>query len=478
MELRWVPFLNMALVPHIFCGIIILIHLAGAAMAIHALGQKHSPQGTIAWILILLLLPWVGVPLYLLLGAARIRRHTSTRKNRELIEAFLKMNGAWQNASSLLGRTLTHSTGYAPCSGNHARLLRDGNDTYRDLLQAIRQARESILLEFFIIRNDPVGIYLRQTLEERARAGVRVYVIYDEVGCHKLPAGYLRSLRKAGVMVASFNGKRFWLSSILRINYRNHRKLVVIDGELAYLGSLNIGLEYTRSPRRTYWRDTFVSLRGPVVTQCILSFMDDWLRATGDILQGLTRRKEYAGNTQCQLIPSGPDDSPMNTWQLILLELAAAARERLWLASPYFVPTEAVKAALCAAAMRGVDVRIIIPRRGDHLAAQFAMFTYLQHMQDSGVQMYAYEPGVLHEKVCVADSHTCSIGTANLDERSLRLNFELTLLMEDAKITAEVASMLEEDMADSRPVSHDVWLKVSPATRLIANFCRLLSPAL
>lgn len=464
--------------PHILAGCFILIHLAGAGMAIHALSQKHSPQGTIAWILALLLLPWVGVPLYLLLGATRIRRHTSTRKSRELIEYFLKINGAWQEAASRLSRLITRSTGYAPCSGNRARLLRDGNDTYRDLLQAIRQARESILLEFFIIRNDPVGIYLRQALEERARAGVRVYVIYDEVGCHKLPAGYLRSLRKSGVKVASFNGKRFWLSSILRINYRNHRKLVVIDGELACLGSLNIGLEYTRSPRRTYWRDTFVSLRGPVVAQCILSFTDDWLRATGDILQGLAHRQEAAGNTCCQLIPSGPDDSPMNTWQLTLLELAATARERLWLASPYFVPTEAVKAALCAAAMRGVDVRIIIPRRGDHLAAQLAMFTYLPHMQDSGVQMYAYEPGVLHEKVCVADSHTCSIGTANLDERSLRLNFELTLLMEDAEITAEVVSMLEDDMADSCPVSHDVWLKVSPATRLIANFCRLLSPAL
>lgn len=454
------------------------LHLAGIALGIHALSRRHSPQGTIAWMLGLFLLPAVVVPLYLLLGVARIRRHTSARKTRRNIEQYLKQHNAWNAPASKLSRTLTRSTGYAPCSGNAVRILRDGNDTYRDMLQAIQQAKDFILLEFFIIRNDRVGTILRQSLEERAKAGVRVYVIYDEVGSHKLPAGYLRSLKRAGVRISSFNGRRFWLSSMLRINYRNHRKLVVIDGEYAYLGSLNIGLEYTQTAQRPYWRDTFVNLQGPIVSQCMLSFLDDWQRATGEALSLKQPQSSSPGTTHCQLIPSGPDDAPVNPWQLFLLESAAQAQERIWLASPYFVPSEAVKEALCAAAMRGIDVRILIPRRGDNKAAQLALFTYVPDMLACGVRLLAYEPGFLHEKVCVVDSSHCSIGTANLDERSLRLNFELTLLMEDPAATARVATMLEEDMAQAGSITPAAWYKAPIPLRLLANCCRLLSPAL
>ncbi len=454
------------------------LHLAGIALGIHALSRRHSPQGTIAWMLGLFLLPAVVVPLYLLLGVARIRRHTSARKTRRNIEQYLKQHNAWNAPASKLSRTLTRSTGYAPCSGNAVCILRDGNDTYHDMLQAIQQAKDFILLEFFIIRNDRVGTILRQSLEERAKAGVRVYVIYDEVGSHKLPAGYLRSLKRAGVRVSSFNGRRFWLSSMLRINYRNHRKLVVIDGEYAYLGSLNIGLEYTQTAQRPYWRDTFVNLQGPIVAQCMLSFLDDWQRATGEALSLKQPQSSSPGTTHCQLIPSGPDDAPVNPWQLFLLESAAQAQERIWLASPYFVPSEAVKEALCAAAMRGIDVRILIPRRGDNKAAQLALFTYVPDMLACGVRLLAYEPGFLHEKVCVVDSSHCSIGTANLDERSLRLNFELTLLMEDPAATAGVATMLEEDMAQAGSITPAAWYKAPIPLRLLANCCRLLSPAL
>lgn len=464
---------------YLLAGFAFALHTIGIVLAIHALFRRHSPQGTIAWMLGLCLMPGLVVPLYLVLGAARIHRHTKGRKGRENIQKLLRQHQAWQTPTDQLAKTLTNCTGYAPCSGNRVTLLKDGNTTYHNLLQAIRSAQHSILLEFFIIRNDRVGKILRDALVERARAGVQVYVIYDEVGSHKLPAGYLRSLRKAGVQVASFNGRRFWLSSILRLNYRNHRKLVIIDNILAYLGSLNIGLEYTQSTQRPYWRDTFVSLRGPIVTQCRLSFLDDWQRATG-ITPSL--QKEAPGNQpenqQCQLIPSGPDDAPMNTWKLTVLQLASLAKQRLWLASPYLVPTEAVRDALCAAALRGVDVRILIPLRGDSRAAELAMLTFLPSMLSCGIHILAYIPGFLHEKVCVMDNETCCIGTANLDERSLRLNFELTLLMEDAVATAEVAAMLEQDMGEARPLTPAHWYKAPWVIRLLSNFCRLLSPAL
>ena len=463
---------------HLLAILAFLLHIAGIALGIHALSRRHSPQGTMAWMLGLFLLPGVVVPLYLLLGAARIRRHTSARRGRGYIQKFLRQHQAWEPPTSKLSRTLTRCTGYAPCSGNSVRILQDGNTTYRELLNAIGCARSFILLEFFIIRNDRVGTILREALEKKAHTGVRVYVIYDEVGSHKLPAGYLRSLKQAGVHVTSFNGRRFWLSSILRINYRNHRKLVVIDGSLAYLGSLNIGLEYTHSAQRPYWRDTFVSLQGPVVSQCLLSFLDDWHRATGGHIEIDSTPRNPGGSSTCQLVPSGPDYAPVNPWQLLLLESAAQAQERLWLASPYFVPTEAVKEALCAAALRGVDVRLLIPRRGDNKAAQLAMLTFVPDMLACGVVILAYEPGFLHEKVCVIDSCSSSIGTANLDERSLRLNFELTLLMEDTAATAVIASMLEQDMARASGITPAVWYKAPRILRLLANCCRLLSPAL
>lgn len=459
-------------------ALLFLLHATGAGLALHALCRPHSPQGTIAWMLALLLLPSASIPLYLVLGAARIRRHTTSRHSRGILQRALRDSGAWQPPSTLLSSTIAHCTGYAPCSGNSVKLLQDGNDTYRNLLQAIRRAQRSILIEFFIIRNDIVGNTLRKALEEQARAGVQVYIIYDEIGSHKLPAGYLRALKKAGARIASFNGRRFWLSSILRINYRNHRKLVVIDSELAYLGSLNIGLEYTQAPGRLYWRDTFVSLRGPVVNQCLLSFHDDWHRATGSSLLHLLQPQKQSGQNCCQLIPSGPDDGPMNTWQLTIMELAGSARHRLWLASPYFVPNAAVFHALQAAALRGVDVRVLIPRKGDNRAAQLAMLTFLPGMLAAGVRMLAYEKGFLHEKICVADSATSCLGTANLDERSLGLNYELTLLMEDEQTTAEVAHMLSLDMEQATPFTHADWYKVSVLTRLLANCCRLLSPAL
>ena len=455
-----------------------LLHLAGIGLALHALSKPHSPQGTIAWILGLVLIPGLTIPLYMVLGATRIRKHTTSRHSRDTIQRFLKNNSAWQQPESTLSRMLTEATGFPPCSGNSVRLLQDGNDTYRELLQSIHQARQFILLEFFIIRNDRVGISLREALEERARAGVKVYVIYDEIGSLKLPAGYLRKLRSAGVKVSSANGKRFWLSSMLRINYRNHRKLVVIDSRCAYLGSLNVGLEYTRASNRPYWRDTFIHLQGPVVSQCLLSFADDWKRAAGENITHLVTRQKETGTHTCQLIPSGPEDGPLNPWQLTLLEMAAAARERLWLASPYFVPTEAVCEALRAAALRGVDVRLLIPRRGDNLAAQLASLTFIPPMLAAGVRMLAYEPGFLHEKVCVADTGTCSIGTANLDERSLRLNFELTLLMEDAGATEAVAAMLQKDMVSATPLTPAHWYKAPYLVRLLANCCRLVSPAL
>lgn len=454
--------------------------VSGLVFSLHALMRRHSPQGTIAWILALNLLPVVSIPLYLALGAERIRRHTEESLPVNTVAALLKgIRGQMIFApQGSLGRTLTRHSGIPPCSGNSVTLLQDGHDTYKALANAIQCAQHSVLIEFFIIRNDLVGNNLRSLLEEKARAGIDVYVIYDEIGSRKLPHGYLNALRKAGVKIASFNGRRFWWSSFLRINYRNHRKLVIIDSNSAYLGSLNIGLEYVRTPGKTYWRDTFVHLRGPIVAQCLLSFAEDWQRATGENICHLAHPQQDEGDSQCQLIPSGPDDTPQNAWQLLLLEMAARARKRLWLATPYFVPDAAVYAALLAAAQRGVNVQILVPRKGDSLMANMALLTYLPELAHTGIRILAFTPGFLHEKIALVDDDVCCIGTANLDERSLRLNFELTLLMEDTGMAEKVRKLLLRDMKQAEELTMVHWHSASFPVRLTAHLFRLLSPIL
>ncbi len=459
---------------------LLLPHLIGAAFSLHALERRHSAQGTIAWMLGLNLLPYLTIPLYLALGAERIRRHTGERLPEKSVTTILQGFQKHGTAPPLgtIGYTLLQASGIPPCTGNEVHILRDGLDTYSALRASLRKAKNSILIEFFIIRNDVVGERLRSILEEKARSGVQVHVIYDEIGSHKLPAGFLHSLKSAGVKIASFNGKRFLWSSFLRINYRNHRKLVIIDSKIAYLGSLNVGLEYIRRPGRLYWRDTFVRLSGPIVGQCLLSFAEDWQRAAQEDISHLVQLQEKCGQTTCQLIPSGPDDAGLSNWQLLLLEMASKAGKRLWLASPYFVPDAALYAALLAAARRGTDVRILVPMKGDNAAANLALLTYLPELEESGVQLLAYTPGFLHEKMVLADDSICSIGTANLDERSARLNFELTLLMEDRDMCRRVEKILKEDMEQSTPIGFRQWYHTPLYTRIAAGFCRLLSPIL
>ena len=452
------------------------LHVAGILLALHSLLRTRSPQGTMAWILGLVTFPYIAIPLYLALGVARIRRHTEQEMADCGAERLQPMLAPHRVEGGIISRMLERCCGYPLCGGNSIRLLRDGEDTYPVLEQAVREARSFIMVEFFIIRDDRVGSALRELLEARARDGLAVYVIYDELGSHKLPNGYLRRLRRAGVKVASFNGRRFWWSSFLRINYRNHRKLVVIDGELAYLGSLNVGQEYSR---RNSWRDTFLSLRGPAVGETMQSFLHDWYRATGEnINAGLPVHAEPAGTECCQLIPSGPDDGSTSYWHLAVQELAAHARKRLWLATPYFTPTEAVYSALQGAALRGVDVRILVPQKSDNRMANLALLTYQRGLISRGVKMLGYTPGVLHEKVAVMDDMTSTVGSANLDERSLRLNFELTLFMEGREMNERVAAMLEEDMRHSTPLAADAWERAGWPVRLGARICRLLSPVL
>ena len=325
-----------------------------------------------------------------------------------------------------------------------------------------------------------MGQNLKDLLIERARAGIRIYMLYDEIGSHKLPPGYISALRKEGVNIEPFNGKRHFLSNILRLNFRNHRKLVVVDGATAFIGGMNIGREYLGKGALGYWRDTFVQLEGPSVQQTQISFLEDWnwamLKSGPSSLPCLcweiTPQRE---DETVLMLPSGPADV-IPAWKTAIIALANRARERLWIATPYFVPDEGVMAALQAAALRNVDVRILRPERADHILVKLSSFTFLRDLDTYGIQVWAYQKGFLHQKVILMDDDIATVGTANLDNRSLALNFEITAVIHSPAVCAEVKAMLEKDFASSKKESLEDYNNKSLGFKMLCNLARLMAP--
>ncbi len=456
----------------------ILIYLIGIVLALHAIYHARSPEGAIAWVLALIFLPFISIFFYLGLGTGRLKRRIKQMLPESSVTALSQRWITHPAHGGIVENSLAKLTRIQPCTGNKLQLLRNGEETYKSLLDAIANATQSVELEFFIIKNDLVGRILSELLIKKSRAGVRVKVLYDEIGSHKLPLGFIRKLKKAGVEIHPFFGKRFWLSSFLRINYRNHRKLVIVDHTQAWLGGLNIGSEYLSRMTDLNWRDTFMKLQGPAVAQAYLCFAQDWYRATHtDISDDLPTYIEAVGNQQAMCIPSGPE-SYVNAWQSTLLMLASTAQNRLWIATPYLVPSSAVVQALHVAALRGVDVRLIIPQKDNNLLSGLAMLNYIPEFLRYGVKLWGYKAGFMHQKVLLCDDDISCIGSANLDNRSLNLNYELNCLMRDSSMNRAVSDMLLHDMESSIALDESLWRESSVFTKLAARCCRLMAPVL
>ncbi len=457
---------------------IFFVYALGIILALHAIYHARSAQGALAWVLALIFLPFISIFFYLGLGTKKLERLILQTLPESSVSRLTSVWSAFPAKAGQEERSLAKLTGIQLCSGNNLQLLRNGEETYGSLLEAIEDAKVSIDLEFFIIKNDLVGNFLAELLIGKAAHGVRVRVLYDEIGSHKLPLGFIRRLRKAGIDIHPFFGKRFWLSSFLRINYRNHRKLVVVDHKQAWLGGLNIGEEYMERMTTLNWRDTFMKLEGPAVAQAFLCFAQDWYRATGaDICGDFPRSLAPAGEQQAMCIPSGPENY-VNAWQTTLLILAASAQKRLWIATPYLVPSAAVVQALHIAALRGVDVRLIIPQKDNNIISGLAMLNFIPEFLRYGVKIWGYKTGFMHQKVLLCDDDISCIGSANLDNRSLSLNYELNCLMRDPAMNEAVSDMLDADMDESEILTEAIWTKASVMKKLGARACRLLAPVL
>jgi cardiolipin synthase len=348
--------------------------------------------------------------------------------------------------SAFLAERLAH---LPVTSGNLAKLLVDGAETFDAIGAAIDAAEKYLIVQFFFVRDDELGRDILRRLLAARKRGVAVWMLIDQVGSRKLSAAYRRELRDAGVKLETFvtnreRGKRF------RLNFRNHRKLVVADGKKAFLGGQNIGDEYMgRSKRFGPWRDTFVELEGPIVIALQLPFVEDWYFTTREIPDLDWEAHLSEGHMAASIVPG----TPVKRWNAVpaaYFEVIRSARKRLWIASPYFVPDPALRAAIAHASLRGVDVRILLPQNPDHILPWLSSFTFYPWMRDAGVRIFRYQPGFMHQKVLLADDDLSIIGSINLDYRSFILNFELSVAVASRAFAHRVEEMLKADFARAK----------------------------
>ena len=468
-------------------GLIALgFHLAGLGLSVHAVMGTRTAQGAIAWAVSLVSFPYIAVPAYLVLGRSKFNGYV-TERQQDLVEtqdeAFRQKQRAVMPFTGTLaeeypGVRAGEKLAEIPVlSGNEAELLIDGPATFASIFEGIARAEKYVLVQFFIVKDDDLGRALKESMLAAASRGVRVLFLYDEVGSNKLPRSYKDELRAAGVQVYNFHTRQ-GPSNRFQINFRNHRKIVVVDGHEGWVGGHNVGDEYMGlSPKFGRWRDTHVRIEGPAVLALQLSFVEDWHWATGvtpDVTW--TPRAAPDADIPVLIVPSGPAD-PRETATLMFTHVINSARERVWIASPYFVPDQGTMNALRLAALRGVEVRILIPDEPDHLLVYLAAFHFYEEMKDSGIDIYRYTDGFMHGKSILVDD-VSAVGTANFDNRSFRLNFEITAFFLDPDFTREVEAMFEEDFRNSRlmtPADIDdrpFWFR--PAVRA----ARLTAPVL
>ncbi|MEP4078559.1 cardiolipin synthase [Haloferula sp.] len=471
----WLPFLA--------AGGFVLLHIVGFLHVLHALMHVRTSQGAVAWIVSLIAVPSIAIPVYWIAGRKRFSGYVHSRREQDsdLRRASEDMHKRLRHyelkSEGLFGRAAKHLINLPFTRGNELELLIDGQKTFDSIFESIASAENYILINFFIVKSDKVGNRFKDALIARAKSGVRVYFLFDEVGSHKLPRRYLTDMEDAGILCHAFGSNRFWWSRF-QVNFRNHRKIVVVDGREAFIGGLNVGDEYLgRNPKFGAWRDTHLRLRGPAVQAIQLAYLEDWNWAADGFLDLHWDGHAETADQAVAILPTGPADQA-DSWQLIVAEAANKATERLWIASPYFVPDGGVLTALQTAAIRGVDVRILLPDKPDHLLVWLAAFSYYEETIPFGIKLMRYQRGFLHQKVMLVDKRYAFVGTANLDNRSFRLNFEITALSKDPGFVDEVTHMFEVDFEHSRTVDLTEITKRPIWFRIATRAARLMAPVL
>ncbi|MDF3129395.1 cardiolipin synthase [Kiritimatiellaeota bacterium B1221] len=455
--------------------------IAGVISSFHALMGTRTSQGAIAWIVSLNTFPVVAVPAYWIFGRNNFNGYVSDRQKndedlKEIISELVRKHPhAFPDTDKVHpGAHAAEQLARLPIlKGNQVELLVDGEKTFASIFEGIAAAQSYVLVQFFIVKDDDLGRKLKELLIKKAEEGVQVYFLYDEVGSQSLPASYLEDLRAAGAFAHNFHTRK-GPQNRFQINFRNHRKIVVTDGDTGWVGGHNVGDEYLDGGKEfSSWRDTHIKISGPASLALQQTFVEDWNWATDNILQlDWESGFQAVGNQDILIIPSGPADT-RETATLMFTHAINSAKKRIWIASPYFVPDEGVLNALELATLRGVDVRILIPDEPDHLLVYLAAFSYLKKA-GSGVRVWRYTAGFMHQKVLLVDDTVSSVGTANFDNRSFRLNFEITALIIDPAFNQQVEKMLLVDFENSEEMDPEaiddksIWFQMKSRAASLA----------
>ncbi len=494
---------------HILIGVVLAAFVLNCVLSIiMVFFERRNPTSTWAWMIVLMLMPFLGFIIYMVFGQD-VRKHRTfsvkAKKDNEIKNAFFssyegglyrKLMGSQMKAIKDHENILEESVRdtfldmvyhnlncdeSALLEENDVKIYHEGQKKFEDLIKDIRSAKTHIYIEYYVIRNDELGKRIIFELAEKAKEGIKVQLLYDGMGCLKLPKKFFDPLVNNGGVVASFLPPLIPLINI-RVNYRNHRKICVIDGNIGYIGGFNIGNEYLGKVKKFgYWRDLHLRIEGNAVSLLQLRFIMDWnfadnrrLEIEESYFESFYKSKQ---NVKMQLVSSGPDTNDANI-KNAFFKMMNEAEFSIYFTTPYFVPDDSILTALKVAAYSGLDVRIIFPANPDHPFVYWASISYMGELLDAGVKCYQYKKGFIHSKMVVVDKMVSSVGTANMDIRSFKLNFEINAFIYDKEVAMELERQFIKDLQDCEEITRSWYDKRNFIFRIKEAFSRLISPIL
>ena len=472
-----------------------LIYIVNICMAMIVIFlERKDPTATLAWVLVLLIFPGFGFLLYLLLAQNFSRKQLFIMKvyAKKTFGDYIKVQKELfstgglvfndkniENYKDLIKMNLFYY-GFSYTQNNEIEIYTDGERKFQELFNSIENAKDHIHMEYYIIRNDDLGNKLLNILSKKAKEGVEVRLLYDSVGGRQISKDKIEKLKSSGVKVAVFFASTIPFVNF-KINYRNHRKIVVIDGIVGFVGGFNVGNEYMGLNNKIgYWRDTHLKIRGDAVIDLQTRFFLDWSHASKQELMFLPKYfpdNRIQGKVGIQIISSGPDKSD-EVIKSNYVKMINSAKKSILIQTPYFIPDASVFEAIKIAAASGVDVRIMIPCKPDHPFVYWATYWYCGGLLKYGVKVYIYEYGFLHAKTLVIDGTVASVGTANFDVRSFKLNFECNAIIYDTKTSQMLYDIFMDDLNYSMELTRELYLERGILIRFKESVCRLLAPLL
>jgi len=474
-----------------FITILYILNIIAALIIIFV--ERKRPSATLAWIMILFILPGIGLALYIILSQfiARYKLHNLSssmkmRDNPYLLEQKARMRegsfhyvNAQAAAWSPLIRFNQEYAGAYLTQDNEIQIFTDGGEAFSSMFEDLRAAKRSINMEFFIMKPDRIGMEVVDILAAKAREGLKVRLLLDAMGCRQMRQKHFKKLREAGGQVVFFFPAKLFKFD-LKLNYRNHRKLLIIDSDIVYIGGLNAAVEYVgESKRFGGWRDTHLRMRGSSVYDIDLRFIMDWNFANGqevelDLSDYLIKTN---GKSAVQIISSGPESSETEI-KFAYLKMINSAKHSIYIQSPYMVPDESIFEALKTAALTGVDVHIMIPNMPDHPFVYWVTYQNVGELAKYGAKIYIYQKGFLHAKTIVVDDKAASVGSANFDMRSFELNFESNAVIYDRDIALKLRHAYEEDIKNSKRMTYQDYEQRSRGIKVKESISRLLTDIL